>query len=411
MNSRMTSTQRLSNKMSIIISALLIMLLVGSVYITQLIFQEISINFNIEILDARLVFSLSCFFYALAFFIYGPLSDKLSTRLLVTFGSLGTVLCLCIANIVTSFNLYLIVMSLIGFFAASVPAALFAYTAKNTDNAKLSQAMGMLISASIVGMIFSRSLAAMLTDIYSWKVAFGVYACLILIVTIFIPSAIKPTLNNTPKISIIETYQNASKLLFNRTVIIFLLVGFLLFFVYLGLSSLLTFYLKGSPFYLTSTELGWLNFAGISAIIGSIITGKLAQIINKNNLLILLLLCVSASIIIIGFGTNLLMISLGIFCLFMFVFGIQPIVMAMLNQIVPLNLRGAVSSLYLLACLIGGSLGTYLLGSIYQQLNWFNLIIAILMLTILNVALALLGIKLIKIKQSNTQTIGEHISQ
>lgn len=379
-----------------IIPALLIVLLVGSVYITQLIFQEISKSFNIDILDARFVFSLSCFFYAISFFIFGPLSDKVSTRLLVSFGCIGTIFCLAISVAIHSFNIYLFIMSLTGFFAASVPAALFAYTAKNTSNEKLPEAMGMLISASIIGIIFSRSIVAMLTDIWSWQFAFSIYAILIFFASISIPFVIKRETGSSISISVGSTYLNAGKLLLNKTVLIFLLVGFLLFFIYLGISSILTFYLKDAPFYLTSTVLGWLNFAGISAVIGATITGKLSQFISDKNLLLFCLLCVTASVITIGYSTNLFFIALGIFCLFLFVFAIQPIIISMLNKIVPHNSRGTISSLYLLSCLAGGSIGTYLLGILYESLNWRGLIITCITLALINIAFALLGIKIIK---------------
>lgn len=117
------SSKQLKTKTSIIVSAILIILLVGSVYISQLIFQEISKSFNKDILEARNVFSLACCFYAISFFIYGPLSDRIATRLLVLFGCIGTVSCLSISGIISSFNLFLFIMSLLGFFAAAVPAA------------------------------------------------------------------------------------------------------------------------------------------------------------------------------------------------------------------------------------------------------------------------------------------------
>lgn len=397
MESGMKSIQKQEQSTtSILVSAVLIVLLVGSVYISQLIFQEISKSFNIDILDARSIFSLSCFFYAISFFIYGPLSDKVSTRFLVVFGSIGTIICLGLSGIVESFSLYLIIMSLIGFFAASVPAALFAYTAKNTPNEKLPQAMGVMISASIVGIIFSRSVVAMMTDYWSWQIAFFIYALLIVFACLFIPMGIKNTNNNTSNISIASTYLTAAELLLNKTVLIFLFVGFLLFFVYLGLSSLLTFYLKGSPFYLSSTVLGWLNFAGISAVIGTIITGKLSQFMTKGRLLIICLVFVSISVITIGFSTNLFFIAIGIFCLFLFVFGLQPIVISILNQIVPINSRGAISSLYLLSCLAGGSIGTYVLGIFYENFNWNGVMITSISLTIINIVIALFGLKLTK---------------
>ena len=394
----MSKEDFIQTKSSLILSALLIVLLVGSVYISQLIFQEISQSYHIDILAARNVFSLSCFFYAISFFIYGPLSDKVSTKLLVLLGSIGAVCCLFLSVIIDNFNLYLVIMSLIGFFAAAVPAALFAYTAKNTPNHKLSQAMGIMISASIVGIIFSRSVVAMLTDFWSWQVAFTIYAGLIIVTCLFVPFGIKQSANPNSTTSVLGTYLAAIKLLFDKIVVIFLVVGFLLFFVYLGLSSLLTFYLKGAPFHLSSTVLGWLNFAGLSAVIGSIISGNLSQIVNEKYFLLICLLAVFISVVTIGFSSSLSVIAIGIFCLFLFVFAIQPLVIAMLNKVVPINSRGAISSLYLLACLAGGSIGTYLLGIVYQNNDWSEAISVCVFFAVVNLILTLFGIQLVKNK-------------
>lgn len=255
--------------------------------------------------------------------------------------------------------------------------------------------MGMMISASIVGMIFSRSIVAMLTDLWSWQVAFIIYAGLITATCFFVPYGIKRSIIQPSANSVRGTYLAAIKLLLDKTVVIFLLVGFLLFFVYLGLSSLLTFYLKSSPFYLSATTLGWLNFAGLSAVIGIIITGKLSQIIKERSLLIICLLAVCISVVTIGYSSAIYVIGFGIFALFLFVFGIQPLVIAMLNKIVPINSRGAISSLYLLSCLAGGSIGTYLLGIVYQNMTWSGVIAICVLLSTLNLILALVGIQLI----------------
>ncbi|WP_100150320.1 MFS transporter [Snodgrassella communis] len=168
----------------------------------------------------RLVFSLSCFCYAISFFIYGPLSDQISTPLLVIFGCIGTIFNLSISGFVQSFKLHLFIISLTVFFAASVPAALFAYTAKTIPNKQLPKKIGLIISASIVGMIFSRSFIAILTDNSSWQFAFMIYATLIFYTCLFIPYSIKNAANNH-KLSIIQAYLNATQLLLHKTIIVF----------------------------------------------------------------------------------------------------------------------------------------------------------------------------------------------
>ena len=68
----------------------------------------------------------------------------------------------------------------------------------------------------------------------------------------------------------------------------------------------------------------------------------------------------------------------------------------MLNQIVPINSKGAISSLYLLSCLAGGSVGTYMLGILYENFNWNGVILTCIILSLINAVFALLGIQLIK---------------
>ncbi|MGP2468756.1 hypothetical protein V1956_09120 [Yersinia sp. 2540 StPb PI] len=100
---------------SLIISVIGVILSVGEVYITQLIFQEISESFHVAVLDARYSFSVSCFIYAISFFIFGPLSDRASAKYLSLFGCAGVIFCLIICLYITNYNVFLLVMALLGF--------------------------------------------------------------------------------------------------------------------------------------------------------------------------------------------------------------------------------------------------------------------------------------------------------
>ncbi|MFW5389420.1 MFS transporter [Yersinia sp. 2542 StPb PI] len=375
---------------SLIISVIGVILSVGAVYITQLIFQEISESFHVAVLDARYSFSVSCFIYAISFFIFGPLSDRASAKYLSLFGCAGVIFCLIICLYITNYNVFLLVMALLGFFAAAVPAALFAYTAKNTAADRLPQAMGLMISASIVGIIFSRSIIGILSDHFSWRTAFSMYAVLVLISALLIIIGLKENSTverNHKKLS--HVYINAAKMLTDRNIILFLSLGFLLFFSYLGLSSFLTYYLRGMPFTLSSTALGWLNFVGISAVGGAFISAKLAMAIDKKKIIITFLCGVSASILVIACSNNIYIVALGIFALFIFVFGMQPIVMSILNQFVDSSSKGTVSSLYLLSCLAGGSFGTFVLGLVWHSMNWLGVVIVCVSVSVINIILAI----------------------
>ncbi len=389
-NNILKNTMLDSELSSLMISVIGVVLSVGSVYITQLIFQEISASFHVDVLDARYSFSVSCFIYAISFFIFGPLSDRVSAKSLSLFGCAGVIICLFICLYITRYNIFLLAMALLGFFAAAVPAALFSYTAKNTEAYKLPRAMGLMISASIVGIIFSRSIIGILSDHFSWRMAFSMYAALVIVSMLLIIIGLKENVtvrHNHKKLS--DVYINAIKILMDRKIVLFLSLGFLLFFSYLGLSSFLTYYLKGAPFNLSSTALGWLNFVGISAVGGAFISARLAMSIDKRKILITFLCGVSVSILVIAFGSNIYIVAFGIFSFFIFVFGIQPIIMSIINQLVDISSKGTISSLYLLSCLAGGSFGTYILGLVWSSMHWLGVVLICVSVSVINIVLAI----------------------
>lgn len=384
-----SSCKRELGIITLTIFACLNLLLTGSVYVSQLVFLEIAYSFNINILDSRFAFSSSCFLYAISLFIYGPLSDKLPAKRLILWGCIGSAICLIICASTFNYYVYLIFMSLIGCISASVPTALFAYVAKNTTNEKLTLIMGLMVSSSIIGIIFSRSCIAFITDYLFWQAAFYFYAILIMFITLlvlFVFRTMPHIVIDASTIGVKDKYPNLIKSL-DSTINIILLLGFLLFFVYLGITTLLTFYLKGSLFNFSSKQLGWINLSGIGAIIGAILADRISKKMSHAKTIIIFLLGISVALIFIGYFDNLIVIICGIFILFLCLFGIQPVVITILNKRFSFAIRGTASALYLFTCFLGGSAGISILGFIWKYLTWQSLIDICLIIIFFNVCL------------------------
>lgn len=165
---------------------------------------------------------------------------------------------------------------------------------------------------------------------------------------------------------------------FEIDLLIRFLIGFSLFFGYLGLSSFMTYALKSEPFYLTSSQLSWLNLVGVFAVIDSKLASMLNRKFSEGKLVVTLLSLVLFSIYVIGFSTHIVLVVVGIFILFVAVYAVQPIIMASLNNIVPTEKKGTISSLYYLACLIGGSVVTYVLGWVWAEYQWQGVVVTCL---------------------------------
>ncbi len=358
------------------ILAMLVLLSAGSVYITQLIFQEIALTFNINSLDARFAFSLSTIVYALSFFMFGPLSDKFYAKKIITVGCLGVFCALVVTGLTDSFLVFLIAMAFLGFFAAAVPAATFSYVVKNTNPDKITTALGIMISASVVGIVAGRSMIGVLTEYFSWQESFFVYAALIVGIVITAQSLPNEVHQENSSKSITSLYIDALKLFFKKETALIFSMGFFLFFGYLGLTSFMTYALKLPPYQLSSEDLGWLNMVGVSAVAGSALASRLSQYISQRLLILICLMGVFISIFMIGNSASISGVAIGILLLFVMVFSVQPLIMGFLNQIVSPSQKGTVSSLYFLSCLSGGAVGTYLLGDIWANYGWEGTVIA-----------------------------------
>lgn len=296
------------------------------------------------------------------------------------------VLSLCTTFVVGSFNLFLLAMAFVGFFAAAVPAAMFAYTAKTSHPEKVARAMGVMISASVVGIIAGRSFVGVMTKHVTWEYAFLIYAVItgtVVLLSCLLPNE-KTSVNNVP---ILSLYSSALRLFFNKKTVALFFVGFFLFSSYLGVSSFMTYALKQPPLNLSSESLSWLNLVGISAVVGATLSSKLCEFFSQKKLSIIFLVGVLAAITLIGHSHSLIGVGLGILSLFIVVFAIQPIILSALNRLAPVGQKGSVSSLYLLSCLAGGGIGTSALGSVWSSYGWSGVIAACQITTLIALAL------------------------
>ncbi|MGR5299141.1 MFS transporter [Vibrio mediterranei] len=273
-----------------------------------------------------------------------------------------------------------------------MPASVFSYTAKTAQKEEITGAMGLMISASVIGIIVGRSAVGLITDLVDWRSSFLIYAIVLLSFSLFFQLILEePKSDNNQKV--LSLYVNALKMFFNPTILMRFVIGFSLFFGYLGLSSFMTYALKAEPFNLTSTQLSWLNLVGISAVIGSKIASNISKHIENGKLITILLSCVFISISILGFSTNIVVVAIGIFFLFITVFAVQPIIMADLNSIVSSGQKGTISSLYFLSCLSGGSAATYILGNVWANYQWQGVVYVCLAVLAFAVLLSLMLVK------------------
>jgi YNFM family putative membrane transporter len=358
-------------------SGVLNLLAVSSVFMTQSIFFELSESFKIDIGAARYSFSIVSLFYAIAFIFVGPITDRYNLpRISLTGLILLSAMILC-ASFMDSYRLFIGAMAFIGIFAAFIPASMFPHIAKTAPKEQIGIYMGSIVASGTLGVIFGRVTMGILTSIIGWQFSFKIISFIFFILSILTYLSLvekEDKMSKNPS-KLRELYANSIQLLFDLKVLTLLFAGFSLFVGFLGMVTFLTYRLIGEPFFYSSGEVGWISFAGITALIAPF-AGNISQKTGPKKILFGSLLLCLLSLQLMGWFDSVLLIVLGLLLLFLGVYMFQPILFILVGQNAAEESIGSVSSLYILFCIGGGSLSSFFLGPVWHSYGWYGVTVA-----------------------------------
>lgn len=349
---------------------------VSTVFMTQSIFLELSDSFNINLTQARFSFSIVSLFYAAAFFFLGPAADRFDLPKIAVTGLFllaSTIFC---SSYATSFNFFIVAMAFIGICAALIPASMFPYIARNSPKDKSGIYIGAIVASGTLGIIFGRVSMGILTSITGWQSSFRIISFVLFFLTVitFLSLVEKQDEKSKNHQKLTQLYANSIQLFFNPKILSLLLTGFSLFVGFLGMVTFLTYRLIAPPFNFSSGEVGWISFAGITAIIAPF-AGKLSQKIGTYKIIFPGLLMCLMSFQLMGWFDSITLTTLGLLFLFLGVYSCQPLLFLLISQTAPKESIGSASSLYILFCIGGGSLSSIFLGPVWRSYGWFGITI------------------------------------
>jgi YNFM family putative membrane transporter len=359
---------------------------------TQSIFLELSESFKIDITQARFSFSIVSLFYAASFFFLGAAADKFDLPKIAVTGLLFLAITVFSSSYAPSFSLFIIAMALMGICAALIPASMFPHITEISPKNKIGIYMGSIVAAGTLGVIFGRVSMGLLTSIIGWQFSFRIVSFVLLFLSaltfIFLVEKHDEKSKNNQKLT--RLYANSMRLFFNPKILLLLLAGFSLFFGFLGMVTFLTYRLIGSPFNFSSGEVGWISFAGITALIAPF-AGNLSQKIGTYKIIFSGLLVCLLSFQLMGWFQSITLTALGLLLLFLGVYACQPLVFLLIGQNVPKESIGSGLSLYILFCIGAGSLSSIFLGPVWRSYGWhgitifcsFSLLISLLIMSVI----------------------------
>ncbi len=265
-------------------------------------------------------------------------------------------------------------MALVGIFAALIPASMFPHIAKTSPKNKIGIYMGSIVASGTLGVIFGRVSMGLLTSIFGWQFSFKIVSFVLFFLSAltFLSLVEKHDEKSENHQKLTKLYANSMRLFLNPKILSLLLAGFTLFVGFLGMVTFLTFRLIGPPFYFSSGEIGWISFAGITALIAPF-AGNLSQKIGRYKIIFSAILVCLLSFQLMGWFESVTLTTLGLLLLFLGVYTFQPILFLIVGQNVSKESIGSASSLYILFCIGGGSLSSIFLGPIWRLYGWHGI--------------------------------------
>lgn len=365
-----------TDRSKMLIACIINLLAVSTVFMTQSIFLELSDSFNINLTQARFSFSIVSLFYAAAFFFLGPAADRFDLPKIAVTGLFllaSTIFC---SSYATSFNFFIVAMAFIGICAALIPASMFPYIARTSPKDKSGIYIGAIVASGTLGIIFGRVSMGILTSITGWQSSFRIISFVLFFLTVitFLSLVEKQDEKSKNHQKLTQLYANSIQLFFNPKILSLLLAGFSLFVGFLGMVTFLTYRLIAPPFNFSSGEVGWISFAGITAIIAPF-AGNLSQKIGTYKIIFPGLLMCLMSFQLMGWFDSITLTTLGLLFLFLGVYSCQPLLFLLISQTAPKESIGSASSLYILFCIGGGSLSSIFLGPVWRSYGWFGITI------------------------------------
>jgi YNFM family putative membrane transporter len=360
-----------TDRSKMLIACTINLLAVSTIFMTQSIFLELSESFNIDLSEARFSFSIVSLFYAISFMFLGPAADRYDLPKIAVTGLALLSITVFYSSYAASFTLFLIAMALMGICAALIPASMFPHIAKTSPKDKIGIYMGTIVASGTLGVIFGRVSMGLLTAMIGWQFSFRIVSLVLVFLTglTFLSLVEKQDEEAKKQQKLTRLYANALRLLFNPKISSLLLAGFSLYVGFLGMVTFLTYRLIGPPFNFSSAEVGWISFAGITALIAPF-AGNLSQKVGKFKIIFPSLLMCLLSFQLMGWFESIPLTTLGLLLLFFGVFSCQPLLFILIGQNVAEESIGSASNLYILFCIGGGSLSSIFLGPVWLSHGW-----------------------------------------
>jgi YNFM family putative membrane transporter len=336
-----------------------------AMYSTQAILPELGRAFSVEPSQTGLTVSVVIGALALGAWFWGPLSDRIGRRASLVLASGALVVPSVGVALAPSFAVLLAMRAAQGLCMPGLLTVGVPYVTEAFNERIGSRAMGMYVSALVLGGLVGRVGVALLTAATSWRVALGAVAALPLMATLVMRRSLPPEQPGPPSSGL--SVATMRRLLANRALMAACLTGAGLFFSFMGIFSYIDFRLERPPFSLSPAVIGLVFVLWVMGAAGPL-AGRLAdrhgwRAVALGGVLmcaggLTLSLVPMLGVVIVGLA----LVTLGNF---------SAVTAAQLGVAGATDRdRGVASAMYFSGYYVAGALGAYVPGLAWEQWHW-----------------------------------------
>ncbi|MBM7713420.1 MFS transporter [Siminovitchia sp. FSL H7-0308] len=326
-------------------------------------------EFQLSISAVSHTISITIITLAITSFMLASKFDLYNRKKIILLASIALIIPSAMIAVSDSFTTILFWRFAYGLFIPGVTAVMMAYASEEFPAKHRGKIMGIYVSANVGGGLLGRVISGPIADLFSWKAVFGCMAALSAVVAFLVWIYLPNPKNQTKK-------NNDSALIHfkNPTLVGTFAIGFAQFFAFISFFTYIPFYVSGAPFHLTVTEVSLLYLTYAFGLLSAPISGYISDKIGRRWTMANGHIIAVIGILLTLFGT-LPTIIIGASLLAFGNFASQSATTAFVTDIATTS-RGAATSLYLFFFYLGGSLGSWIPGIIWDEFAWNGVVLS-----------------------------------
>ncbi|MCC8366733.1 MFS transporter [Xenorhabdus sp. PB61.4] len=338
----------------------------ANMYYVQPLIPIIRDNLLVSYEKASMLYSLSLVGNAASLFFIIPLGDFYNKKKLIAILYLISSLSLLVFFVCESYYALLLMSFLIGVGTSAIPLIIAGLSKQRNGTIYI----GRIMAGVLIGILFSRFLSSILSEIWGWKSIYIISSILMALSGCFLLknySTPESTEKNTVKNYRNILFLNITEIIKNDIIRHYCFNAFVIMFVFSAFWNNISMFLKSS-FNLSQSEIGFFSLIGIAGASSALFSSYILKKINYKNK-ILYLLSVIALIIMVSSKKYISSTIIGALLIDAFI----QLIHVNNQRNLYLSCKGneaRAASCYMTSFIIGGAFGGFVSSYIYTIYGW-----------------------------------------